>query len=273
MMTFAGTRRLGLACIIGLSLGLLNFYNEFRFSLKDATLATGIGLFFIIVILVSFNIRKKFPYLPLGKVSRWLKVHIYLAWFSIVVFFVHIEFRFPDGGLELLVGCLFCLAAFSGVVGAWLSKIIPRRLTDNGGAIVYETISIKRRAVRAKAEELILRSIKETKKNTLADFYAYRLSDFFIGTWNYSSHLMNSNYLLKKFHSECEDLKRYLSTEEIEIIEELKLLIAEKNTLDEHYTLLNIMKYWLFIHVPLSYSLLVFGALHGILALKMSGLM
>jgi hypothetical protein len=59
-----------------------------------------------------------------------------------------------------------------------------------------------------------------------------------------------------------EGLKRYLNEEEEEIAEQLIEMVVTKKNLDVQWNLQSVLKFWLFIHVPLSFGLLALAAAH-----------
>ena len=65
----------------------------------------------LVLALTLFNARKKLPFLPLASAATWMQIHIYLGWFSIFVFLLHIHFRVPHGLLEATLAGVFCLGA------------------------------------------------------------------------------------------------------------------------------------------------------------------
>lgn len=271
MISFQKKRQISLFfLLLGVSgLGIvLRYYQN---NLVSTGLGTGIILFGLVLFLASFNLRKKIPILPLGRGSTWLRIHIYIGWFSIAVFLFHIDFKFPTGGLELVVGGLFALTALSGVFGAFLSRFIPLKLTDKGGSITFERIPRLRRNLRQEVEKLVFESIELTKKNTIADFYTFRLAKFFVGTHNFWNHVFSNHRHVKIIFGHVNALKRYLNEEEKKVLKKIELCIYEKDKIDFHHSLLYIMRCWLFIHVPLTYALILFGIFHGVVAYQMSG--
>jgi hypothetical protein len=59
-----------------------------------------------------------------------------------------------------------------------------------------------------------------------------------------------------------EDLKRYTNEREREILDQLADLLREKRRLEFHYALQGLLKAWLFVHIPFTYSLLIFTVVH-----------
>ena len=71
--------------------------------------------------------------------------------------------------------------------------------------------------------------------------------------------------------AECDALERYLGVQERVILKKLELLIEKKDDVDYQYAGQAALKYWLFAHVPLTYSLLLVSLLHGVVIYAFSG--
>ncbi len=56
---------------------------------------TGWALLAGIFVLTIYNVRKKLPFLPLGKSETWLQIHVYLGFFTTLLFLIHLNFRRP----------------------------------------------------------------------------------------------------------------------------------------------------------------------------------
>ena len=52
------------------------------------------------------------------------------------------------------------------------------------------------------------------------------------------------------------------------MLEELRELVVEKRNLDYQNASQKLLKLWLFIHIPFTYSLLILAVAHGALALS-----
>ena len=77
---------------------------------------------------------------------------------------------------------------------------------------------------------------------------------------------MQSNRPRYTLLKELEALDRYLNNEEKIMALALIDIIGAKDDLDYQYAHQAILKYWLFIHIPMTYSLLIFALAHGMLA-------
>ena len=71
--------------------------------------------------------------------------------------------------------------------------------------------------------------------------------------------------------AELEDLRRFANAAEQEKIEKLAALVRQKDGLDYHRSLQLALKQWLFVHIPLTYGLVVFTLAHLVLVFGFSG--
>ena len=220
--------------------------------------------------LALYNVRKKLPFLPLGSSELWLQLHIWVGYFSLILFGIHLEFRPPNGWFEIALALVFAIVILSGVFGLVLSRQIPRRLTTIGTEVLFERIPAHRRFVLDRAEKLALASSSETQATTLLDFYTKNLRDFFASTPPFWMNLMGTGRTLSRMLEKVEDLKRYTNTREKEILAELADLAREKHRLEYHYSLQGALKAWLFVHIPFTYSLLLFSFVHVLLVFAFS---
>ena len=231
-------------------------------SLRQSAFLTGWFLLAIVITLVLFNARKKLPFLPLGRAAVWLRYHIYVGLLSIAVFAAHIDLRVPDGAVEVALAFLFLVVALSGVVGLLISRGISRRLTRRGEEVIFERIPLFRRELRDEAEDLVRRSVADSDSTTIADFYAARLRHLFDGPRDYLQHLFEMNISRYAIETELLSVGRYLSDKELEILDELAHVVRRNDELNYHHALQFTLKAWLFVHVPLTYSMLVTVAVH-----------
>jgi len=233
--------------------------------LRDATLGSGWILLAVMLFLASYNLRKKLTYPPLLSSATWLRLHVYVGVGSIVAFLWHIGWRMPNGLFEGALAAVYVGVAASGLVGLALSRLIPGRLTVRGEEVLFERIPMYRRQLRERAEVVIVESASESGTTTLSDFYARRLADFFYGPRHGWHHVVQSTHVMTKMKTELQSLERYLNDREREALRELTELVEAKDGLDYHHTMQGVLKGWLFVHIPLTYLLLVLTAAHVII--------
>lgn len=234
-------------------------------SLHNTAHRSGWLLLSMLAFLALYNLRKKLTYPPLFQSSTWLQIHIYVGVASIVIFLLHTGLRVPNGAFEIALASLFAAVAGSGVIGLGLSRVIPFRLTVRGEEVIFERIGAYRRQVRQRAEELIVGSVRETDVSTLANFYTGRLAWYFAKPRHLWRHLLQSQQIRHHLSAELRALERYLNAQERLIAAELAELIDVKDNLDYHLAMQGMLKGWLFVHIPLTYALLLFAAVHVML--------
>jgi hypothetical protein len=98
-----------------------------------------------------------------------------------------------------------------------------------------------------------------------------KLAVFFSNSQNFWRHLLESRRPVNAVLSELEDLRRYLNEQERPTLEQLAQIVRQKDGLDYHHALQTALKLWLFVHLPLTYSLMIFSLLHIVLVFAFSG--
>jgi hypothetical protein len=271
MQTFAKRRRSALILTL-LFAGLLVVYLwAYSQRLSRSEFVSGWILFSVMLVLTAYNLRKKLPFFPLLRSSTWLQIHLYLGLLTIVIFLMHVGFRVPNGWLEVIIAALYTLVAGTGLLGIFLTRTFPKRLTVRGEEVLFERMPIYRRNLNDRAEKLVLDAVAETSTTTIADYYKLRLAAFFAGFRNYWHHLVESKRPRHVFETEFSDLDRYLSDRERQIVAELSELVYVKDDLDYQHALQKTLKGWLFVHLAATYSLLTFVMTHIVIVHAFSG--
>jgi hypothetical protein len=228
-------------------------------------------LFLLIVVLSLYNARKKLPFLPVGTSEGWLQFHIYAGLFTVLLFAFHVRFRLPTGWFDTILFLLYFFVTLSGIAGLFISKMVPKRLTTRGGEVLYERIPMIRRSLQEQAETLALKSVPEAQSTTLADFYLRHLKSFFDTSQNFWLHLFEVRSPVNSLLNKIGDLNRFLNEQERATANKLADLVRQKDGLDYQRTLQITLKTWLFVHIPLTYSLLIFSVIHIVLMFAVSG--
>jgi hypothetical protein len=260
-----------MALLIAVAIWAITKHTQLRETYPHLDYVSGWVLLGLTLFLTAYNLRKKLSFLPLLKSRTWFQAHVYLGLFTGLIFLLHIRWHWPTGRFEVMLALVFALVTFSGMGGWWLSRVLPRRLTTAGGEVPYERIPIVRRALREEAEHLALGVIPAAKATTLADFYASRLAGYFAAPANFGSHFAGSRRPLNRRLAQIAEVKRFLNPDEIKAVEALADLVQQKDALDFHRALQLTLKSWLFLHIPLTYALLVFTGAHLVLIYGFSG--
>jgi hypothetical protein len=81
------------------------------------------------LLVAALSIRKRLAYQGVGKMSSWLRAHIYLGIIAAFAIFYHSGFR-AGGPLSAWLLVFFSLTVVSGLMGWWLARNLPPLLTD-----------------------------------------------------------------------------------------------------------------------------------------------
>ena len=258
----------GLLALMAATVGAL-WLNEKYNAMPNYAYLTGWALLTGMLVLTIYNVRKKLPFLPLGKSETWLQIHIYLGFFTTLLLLIHLNFRVPHGGFEVTLAWLFGLVSGSGMVGLFFTRVLPRRLAARGGEVVFEKIPAIRHALKTEAEDLAVG--QQAKSLVIAQFYTKRLAAFFSGPKDFWKHLSESRREVSGWLAELEDLRRLATEADRKKIERLSTLVRQKDGLDHHRALQLPLRLWLFVHIPLTYGLIIFTVLHIVLVFAFAG--
>jgi hypothetical protein len=254
--------------LTALAAALIFVHGALRVALQPAGLYTGLVLYALVIALTLFNARKKLPFLPLLRASTWMQFHIYAGWLTVLVFLLHTNWRWPHGTMEQILEVLFILVVLSGVFGLLISRWLPARMTRSGEPIVYERIPALRLQLREHVETRVRHGEKTTDSSSLADFYVRHLRAYLDRKPGWWLPLAGSDPLLLQVQRELQALQRYLNPDEQAIARELAECIEAKRDLDYQYAGNRLLKLWLFVHIPLTYSLIILGLVHGLIAVR-----
>ena len=159
---------IGCLLLVLASAGAIALHCRWHDALPNYAYLTGWVFFGVMVLLTIYNARKKLPFLPLGSSESWLQIHIYAGFFTVVLFLIHLNFRLPTGWFEGVLAWLYALVTGSGIVGLFITRVLPRRLATHGGEVIYEKIPALRHGLRTEAETLAFGTKLEAKSPAIA---------------------------------------------------------------------------------------------------------
>ncbi|QDT00631.1 hypothetical protein [Adhaeretor mobilis] len=240
-------------------------------SLGRSAYHTGWLLLAMLVALASYSLRKRLPVLPLGRSAIWLQAHLYIAFASVGIFLLHIQFRWPNGILESILACVFAATIISGLVGLYWTRTIPKKLAKVGEEVLYEEIPRLRVILRDRAQNMVLATVRTSGEATLGEYYEQRLRSYFARPRGWRYRLRPSSDVRKALMADLTEATRYFSDTERKSAEQLFSLVRRRDDLDYHDALQWRLKTWLFVHVALTYPLLLLALAHGWLAHLFAG--
>jgi hypothetical protein len=218
---------------------------------------------------VFFHIAIKTASLSPKSAVRWRKFHIFVGYLLIAAFISHSDFSLPDTGFEWALWAGFVLVTLSGILGTYLAwSLKAKHAIDE--RIGYDRIPT-RRAELARDVYVVAKidlgaaaiPLPATPYDAwIMDLYTNHLRDFFEGQRNFSAHLIGSRRPLKRLTDEIDNLSPYVDKQSQHKLAAIKNLVVEKDGLDFAYVYLGLTKGWLFVHVPVTYALIVLTVVH-----------
>jgi len=259
--------------IAAISGGLLWLVWIYGHGLRDPRYLDGWVLAGGMALQLCFHIAIKTANLSPRSAMRWRRTHIFVGYLLIAAFVSHSDFSLPDTGFEWALWTGFVLVTVSGIFGTYLTwSLKAKRRIDDG--VSYDRIP----ALRADLARDVHAAVTETDPAAaqialpglpglphdawIMDLYANHLRDFFHGQRNFTAHLIGSQRPLKRLTDEIDNLSRYVDHQSRERLATIKALVVEKDRLDFARVYLGLTKIWLFVHVPVTYGLIVLSLLH-----------
>lgn len=255
-------QRIAIAAFAILSLMILAGCYLFSISLAKTSFASGAILLTCILFLACYQLRKKLSILSIGSTSTWLQFHIFIGLLSFVLFMLHMKMRIPDGLFEFILFLTYFIVFLSGVIGWLLSRSIPHRLLSRGEEVIFERIPLHRRKIHDKVKALVFENADAGQGRAIPDFYEQHLRTFFEGPRNLIRHILHSERHRHQLSQKISALQPFLNEQEQARLQQIAKKIQLKDDLDYQYIFQAIIKLWLFVHVPLTYSLIIFALYH-----------
>lgn len=268
-------RALTIALIAAMLFGLVSIYGS---GLRDPRYLDGWLLAGGMALQLGFHVALKTTRLGPASAARWRAVHIFVGYLLIAAFVSHTDWSLPDTGFEWMLWAGFVVVTASGIFGTYLAwSLRARRRIDD--SISYERIA----ALRADLARDVQAAVNETNPAAasialpglphdgwIKDLYATHLRAFFQGPRNYASHLIGSQRPLQRLLDELDGLARYVDQPSRDKLTVIKNLVIEKDRLDFARVFFGLNRGWLFVHVPVTYGLIMLVVLHVIVVYAFS---
>ena len=256
--------------IAAVSVGLFWLVWIYGNALRDPRYLDGWVLAAGMSVQLYFHIAIKAARLSPKSAMRWRKIHIFLGYLLIAAFISHSDFSLPDTGLEWALWAGFVLVTLSGIFGAYLAWSLKAKGRIDEG-VSYDRIP----TLRAELERDVQTAVAEADPDAaqialpglphdawIMDLYTAHLRDFFQGPRNFTAHLIGSQRPLKRLTDEIDNLSRYVDPQSQEKLAAIRTLVVEKDRLDFARVYLGLTRAWLFVHVPVTYALIVLTLVH-----------
>ena len=234
---------------------------EFPHGGSPVGLTLGIAGFVLCCLLAFFGVRKRWYRSTFGTVEQWMQSHIYLGILVMVILILHTGGRFNDK-IAVLTLILVAVVVGSGVFGAILYVTIPRMLTEVESNLTVPEISDQLNQL-AKA----MARVASGKSAAFQRIYKELIKESMPGL------LAGWRLLLARLRRKRDEgsgdwkkMLRLVPKEEADELRQMLVVSRQRNELllrlifQQRYK--NILEAWLYVHVPFTIALLVFGVVH-----------
>ena len=244
--------------------------------------------------------RKQVRVWRLGRATTWMRGHLWLGLLSFPFILFHSGFSFGSALLTRTLMVLFVIVVVSGIAGAALQEYIPRLLTRRvPSETVYEQLDSVCLQLAGEAESLV-KDLSSMLQGDLAFASqpqraaaaaagtmggltfasALQADPHFAGTIEAFLHDEMKPYLLQdggRGQRLADQAKSAAVFQQFRILcpqdlwpklNDLESVCGEKRELDQQRKLHRILHGWLLFHIPVSYALLLLGAVHAVVALR-----
>lgn len=223
----------------------------------------GTAGYLLILLLAYYGIRKRSYRSTFGTMEQWLQSHIYLGLLVLVLLVLHTGGRFNDT-VAVTTLILAAVVILSGIAGAIFFVTVPRLLTEVESNLTVDEISQQLNQLG--------RNMARVASNRSAPFiriYDGLMAEAMPG-WLAGWRLLFSR--MRRGSSQgTADWSKLLSLvgkDEQEQLRQMLVFSRQRKELlmrlmyQQRYK--NILEFWLFIHVPVTFALIVFGTVHVI---------
>jgi hypothetical protein len=254
-------------------------------------LAYGIVGFAFMVFVTLLSVRKKFPIWRIGRTQAWMRGHLWLGALTFPLIVLHAGFSFGHGLTSWLMW-LFVIVWTSGLAGAWLQHVVPRRLLrDVAMETIYEQIGHVREQLVDEADTVVadatgrlevaaavspvsaganalatvMRPVGPSADDTgaLREFYVTEMRPF-LQKRGRSHPLADRASASDRFAQ----LRLLVPAPLGPAIADLESICEEERQLRRQVTIHRVLHGWLLVHVPLSFALMALAAAHVFMALR-----
>ncbi len=193
-----------------------------------------------------------------GHGQAWVQFHVYAGTLFLVLMFMHSGFSLPNGSLAWWLFGLSIWVSVSGLFGVFLQKWIPKILTSGLAIeVLYERIPELITEIRDKSEKLL-----QLCEEPVREFYGKKIAPSLLAPQVRLIYYIDITGGIQSEVKQFNYLSKLLSAEGRQRLHQLQSYYKTKLELDAHYTLQKALRWWLYLHVPLSLILIFLVGLH-----------
>jgi hypothetical protein len=220
---------------------------------------------FLIALLALFGVRKRAYRSSLGTLEGWLQAHIYLGLLVLIILAFHSGGHFSDR-IAAASFVILSIVVASGIVGAILYSSIPRLLTGVEGNLSPTEISAQLNQLARQMSRIA--SHRSAKFRELYEELLRMSEPPFLAGWRILFASRRESLIQKD--DEWKQMLARVPAEEQEELRQMLVLSRQRNellrtlVLQQRYR--NVLESWRYVHVPLTFVLLVLMIVHIVAA-------
>lgn len=237
----------------------------------------------MMVFALLLAVRKRLRWARVGRAYHWTQGHVWLGMLSYPIILFHAGFRFNGSPVGMVLMILFTVVFFSGIIGLIAQERLPGRLVrEVPGESIYEQIPHVLTQIRSNAAALmdslrkepegavsaggvataIMRTVEDVAE--VEAFYKKTIEPYLRDTVPARTPLVTAESTIGEFRR----LRQRLPAEFEQPLDQLQAMVDERRQLAMQQKLYRRLHVWLFVHVPLSYALMILAAVHIVVASK-----
>ena len=234
--------------------------------------------------------RRRVRTMRLGRAFWWMQGHVWLGLLSYPILLFHAGFHW-GGPLTQALMWTFTVVLVSGIVGLVLQQFVPSKMMREVTAeTIYEQIDHVLAQLRAESKQRVGTAIERLEQEAydvevapagstalmtqqrpitgaavLSAFYQEEVAPFLAGRrMPRTGKLARPQTAAAAFAVAREAMPQPLH----ETLNDLQAIVDERRQLDRQRRLHHLLHGWLLVHVPLSYALVILGAIHAVYAMR-----
>jgi hypothetical protein len=271
LLTYGGKRYMWLGAGAGAAL-LVSYYFYARATIPSGSTLGGLIYgwlgFLAILVLMFLGIRKRWYASRLGTVQGWTSAHLYLGLLTLLIIPMHAGFRFGWDVHTLAFG-LLVIVVLSGVVGLLIYLTIPAHLTTHESGRVPGKIEAEIHRVLGEMKQVV--GEKPAMLQRLYEEELRHCQEIKPQGWRLLFKGVEPAAMLSV---KAQDLNSILAkipeTEQVRFSQFCSLVLRKtelESLIAGEMRLKNALEAWLYVHVPISFALVVAVAIHLLVVL------
>lgn len=224
-----------------------------------------------LVLLILLGVRRRTPFWPLGSVSTWTQIHLYVGIFTTAIYVMHVPVLVAGGVFEAFLSIVFLMVTLSGFYGLYASRTLPKKLTAVEGQHRFDRIGWGRDQIAIAANKLYSQMTEPSAKQVLETFYQQVLAPFFGSRPSLAYVIAPSGHRRRRLLGDLKELDRYLEQEGRRAAGQFAALVRRRDDLDYQFALQLRLRCWVVFHSLLSIVLLAASLIHMMIVLRFVG--